>query len=422
MSNKEIIITEAEVQKWSNIVESEGEGLGKLNAIDSMNMVQLLENTANLMPPMQESTSLTDGSLPAQPATGTGLNPLLIGVLRRTMPTLMGTNWLGNHTLNSPNGMVMAMHVDQVDVPNDGSAKTSTEVWNANRPDVNHSGDGAGAGMADGDAERLGSTSATDGTAGGAVYQTRPWNEMAVRLSSLNVKTQSRALKAYLTHELIEDMQNMYGINAKLVLQNILKGQINAELDYEIFNYVQNQAKVGAQATTVAGTYDFATDADGRWAGEYYKHFSTFIDREANIVGRETRRGKANWMITSPDVASALSNISKFDSDTNIASGLNADKFTGVSYSGIYQNKFKVYVDPYATSDFVTIGFKGGMAEDAGGWFCPYSFRTVEATGEETFNPRIGVKMRYGMIHNPYASGAAQANPYFRTFNVANLI
>lgn len=428
MANQNIVITEEINNKWSRLIDAKGDGFGTLNEFEKADMVQLLENSYQDMDAtdfkmVSEATSLTDGAIPAQPADGTGLNPLLMGVLRRTMPTLIGTQLIGNKTLSAPNGMISAMHVYQVTVPNDGTANTSTETWNATRPDVNHSGDGAGAGMADADAERLGSTSASiDATNAGQVYQTRPWQEMEIDISTVNVKTKSRALKARLTLETIEDMKNLYGVNAPLVIQNILKGQINAELDYEIFNYIQSQAKVGALNTAVAGTYNFDVDADGRWAGEYYKHFSTFIDRESNIIGQETRRGKGNWILTSPDVASALQNIEKFDMDTSFGGQLNADNFVGMSYAGVYQGKYKVYIDPYATSDFVTIGFKGSMAEDNGAWFCPYSFRMVQANGEEDFNPRIGVKMRYGLVHNPYASGAAQANPYFRTFNVTNLV
>lgn len=424
--SKEIIVDEAVTKKWEPIVSTDK--LPSLNEEQTIAMTQLLENTAKElkidMNQLDESNSLSDGTIPAQPADGTGLNPMLIGVLRRAMPTLMGNHWLGMHALSQPNGMIVASHVRQVTVPNDGSAKTSQEIWTNARPDVNHSGDGAGNGMANTTAETLGTDSASiDATNSGKVYQTNPWQEVAFDISTLNVTTKSRALKSYLTNELIDDMMALYGINAITKLQNILKGQLTAEIDYELFNYVQTQAKVGAQAgTAVAGTYNFATDPNGRWENEDYRSFVNFMDREANIVGRETRFGRANVIICSPDVANMLENVAKFDADATIPSTLQTGNFIGMSFMGTFMNKYRVFVDPYATTDFMTLVFKGATPEEAGGFYCPYvPFRFYEAKGEEDFNPRIGIKSRYGLIHNPYASGVAGENPYFRTFAITNL-
>ncbi|MFK5882906.1 MAG: hypothetical protein QM489_01045 [Candidatus Izemoplasma sp.] len=420
---KEIIVTEAIALKWEGVVNTSK--LPALNEDQSMVMTQLLENTTQELgiDITEESTSLTDGSIPDTPADGTGLNPLLIGVLRRAMPTLMGNHWLGVHALSGPNGVIIASHVRKITVPNDGTAKTSEEVWKDARPDVNHSGDGAGNGMSSETGETLGTEAATDGTAGGKVYQTNPWQEMAFDLTTLNVGVKTRALKSYLTNEVIDDMQKLYGINAVTKLQGILRGQLTAEIDYELFNWVQTQAKVGAQTgTAVAGTYNFATDPNGRWENEDYRSFVNFMDREANIVGKETRFGRANVIITSPNMANALENVAKFEADATIPSSLQTGNWVGMSFMGTFMNKYRVFTDPYASSDFMTLIFKGSTPEEAGGYYCPYvPFRFYEAKGEEDFNPRIGIKTRYGLIHNPYASGNPGENPYFRTFNITNL-
>ena len=435
---EKIIINEAVTKRWGAHIDGERRNLSedmqvaiaqlhentaKKLGITSKNLAQNLAESTSIES-LDESTSIGDNSIPDQPADGTGLNPLIFGILNRAMPTMMGNHWLGLHALSGPTGMIMAAHVNQVSVPNDGSAKTSQEVWKDARPDVNHSGNGSGGAMTDANAETLGRDSEVDASVAGVtnVYQSNPWQEMSFSLSSLNVKTGTRALKAYLTNEIIDDMQNLYGINAMSKLQNILRGQLVSEVDYELFNYIQSQAKIGAQGTTVPGTFNFVTDADGRHDQEYIKSFARFLDKEANIVGQQTRFGRANVLITSPNVASALENTVAFDRDVTIPSTLNTKNFVGMSYVGNFMGKYKVFVDPYATVDFATLVFKGSTPEEAGGYYCPYvPFRFYRAIGENDLNPRLGVKTRYALIHNPYASGAAQDNPYFRTFFVTNL-
>ena len=421
--SKEIILTESEIKKWEPFVKSDK--LPEMSETMEHTLTQLMENVSvenNLTQQMvEESTSIAGGAMPTAPATGAGLNPMLIGVLARAVPTMVGNHWLGTHALTSPNGSIVAQHVYQVAVPNDGSANTETEVWNANRPNVNHSGDGTGVGHAYGTAEDLGTDRGSlDATNGGKVYPLKPWQQMSIKLSTVKVDLTKRALKSHLTNDVIEDLYRMYGVNAKTQLQNILKTQLVAEMDYERFNYVQDQAVVGAAGTTVAGTFDFATDADGRWGEEYWKSFARFIKREAILVGQANRYGMANKIITSPNIAAGLEDLSGFSKDVAIQNTVNTGKFVGMSYSGNW-NGFEVYVDPYATTDFVTLVYKGGTEAEAGGFYCPYSFKMYEAKGEEDFNPRIGVQMRYGIVHNPFASGASGANPYFRTFLVDNI-
>jgi hypothetical protein len=276
-----------------------------------------------------------------------------------------------------------------------------------------------GAGLTTAQAEALG-----DG--GGTTF-----GEMAFKIDKSTVTAKSRALKAEYTMELAQDLKAVHGLDAEGELANILSSEILAEINREVVRTVNQKAKLGALQSSVAvkGIFNLHTDSDGRWLAEKAKGLIVQIEREANVIAKETRRGKGNYVICSSDVASILAASGMLDYSPALATNLNVDD-TGNTFAGVLNGKFKVYVDPYATGtnpDYVTVGYRGTTPYDAGLFYCPYVPLTmVKAIGEEDFQPRIGFKTRYGMVANPYVAadgtGTARQNPYFRIFRVDGIM
>ena len=234
--------------------------------------------------------------------------------------------------------------------------------------------------------------------------------EMAFSIDKVTVTAKSRALKAEYTMELAQDLKAIHGLDAETELANILSSEILAEINREVVRTIYSHAKAGAQVnTTTAGIFDLDTDSNGRWSVEKFKGLLFQLERDANAIGQQTRRGKGNLIICSADVASALAMSGVLDYAPALSTNLNVDD-TGNTFAGVLNGKFKVYVDPYsanvAASQFYVVGYKGSSPYDAGIFYCPYvPLQMVRAVGENTFQPKIGFKTRYGVVENPFARG-----------------
>jgi hypothetical protein len=272
------------------------------------------------------------------------------------------------------------------------------------------------------DAEALGST-------GGSAF-----NEMGFTIEKATVTAKSRALKAEYSLELAQDLKAIHGLDAETELANILSTEIMAEINREVIRNINSQAKTGALTsnTAINGIFDIQTDADGRWSVEKFKGLILQIEREANVIAKETRRGKGNFMVCSSDVASAITAAGMLDYTPALSTSLNVDD-TGNTFAGVMNGRMRVYIDPYATANYINVGYKGTSPYDAGLFYCPYVPLTmVRAVGEETFQPKIGFKTRYGMVSNPFVDvgnmsnrdglATAKTNQYYRIFRVDNIL
>ena len=370
-------------------------------------------------------------------ATGSGVDnwdPILISLVRRSMPNLIAYDIAGVQPMSGPTGLIFAMKSRYTaqngtealfNEANTGFSGTGTQGGDSSSlggvdSDADGVGDafGVGAGMSTAAAEALGTT-------GGQFAQ------MAFSIEKATVTAKSRALKAEYTMELAQDLKAVHGLDAESELANILSAEILAEINREVIRTINVKAKAGAQTSNVAtaGVFNLSTDADGRWSVEKYKGLLMQIEREANQIAKETRRGKGNFILVSSDVASALVAAGMLDYTPALSTNLNVDD-TGNTFAGLLNGRTKVYIDPYATVDYVTVGYRGTSAYDAGLFYCPYVPLTmVRAVGEDSFQPKIGFKTRYGMVANPFVGAAAgddtgsnRANQYYRIFRVDGLM
>ena len=381
----------------------------------------------------------------AAPANATGSNidnfdPVLISLVRRAMPNLIAYDIAGVQPMSGPTGLIFAMKSKY-------STQGGTEAL-FNEADTDFSGTGThqadptglqgvtdadsdgtivdtadvistfGEGLATSAAERLGRGGSGDGSFG----------EMAFSIEKSTVTAKSRALKAEYTMELAQDLKAIHGLDAEGELANILSAEILAEINREVVRTILTKAKIGAlqSSTAVSGIFDVATDSDGRWMAEKFKGLIMQLEREANVIAKETRRGKGNYVIVSSDVASALAASGMMDYSPALNTNLNVDD-TGNTFAGVLNGRLKVYIDPYATVDFACVGYRGNNPYDAGMFYCPYVPLTmVKAVGENDFQPRIGFKTRYGMVANPFVAadgtGNNRENPYFRIFRVDDIM
>jgi len=332
----------------------------------------------------------------------------------------------GVQPMTQPTGLIFAMKARY-------SAQNGTEAL-FNEADSDFSGTGThagsnpvdgtyttGTGMATADAENLGGS-------GGGTFQ-----EMAFSIEKTSVTAKSRALKAEYTIELAQDLKSVHGLDAEGELSNILSTEILSEINREVIRTVYKTAKPGAQTgTATAGTFDLDVDASGRWSVEKFKGLLFQIEREANAVAQQTRRGKANFIICSSDVASALAMAGVLDYAPALSTNLNVDE-ASTTFAGVLNGRYKVYVDPYsangAASQYFVVGYKGTSAFDAGLFYCPYvPLQLVRAVDPSTFQPKIGFKTRYGFTANPFiqldGSGdlVADENYYYRRVKVTNLM
>jgi len=315
--------------------------------------------------------------------------------------------------MSGPTGLIFAMKSHYT-----GEASTGAEALTlpAGQPDVDFSGD-------EGTANQL---STADGEAlGGFVAGGGAFKEMSFSIEKSSVTADTRALKAKYSLELAQDLKAIDGLDAESELSNILSAEILAEINREVIEMILSQATPGATAgTDVAGTFDVAHATDNRgarWGGERYKSLLIQINREANLIAKTTGRGRGNWILCSADVASALDMVAGL-AVPNMDVGANQPDVVNNVFAGTLGGKYKVYIDQFAATDTVTVGYKGSNMYDAGLFYCPYvPLQLMKSIGEEDFQPRLGFKTRYGLTHNPFASGTAAQNPYFRKFTVANL-
>jgi len=265
------------------------------------------------------------------------------------------------------------------------------------------------------------------------------FNEMGFSIEKVTVTAKSRALKAEYSLELAQDLKAVHGLDAESELANILSTEVLAEINREVVRTVYKIARPGAQNNTAtAGTFDLDVDSNGRWSVEKFKGLLFQIERDMNAIGHETRRGKGNILICSADVASALSMAGVLDYSSGIngaVGGLGQVDDNSSTLVGTLNGRIKVYVDPYSANvsdnHFYVSGYKGSSAYDAGLFYCPYvPLQMVRAVGQDTFQPKIGFKTRYGMVANPFAEGLTQgvgaltanANRYYRRVKVTNLM
>ena len=427
------------IDKWAPVLNEEA--AGKIDDHHKKAVTAaVLEN--------QEIALREEGLLMETPANNTtsvaNWNPVLIALVRRAMPNLMAYDVCGVQPMSGPTGLIFAMKSRY------GGGSTSNREALFNEAETQFSGDSAGTHDSDNvsglnvtnldsdstaDDARLtnlfaGGMSTAEAEAHGGTGQTA-FREMGFTIEKATVTAKSRALKAEYSLELAQDLKAIHGLDAETELANILSTEILAEINREVIRTINSQAKTGAlqKNTAVNGIFNIQTDADGRWSVEKFKGLILQIERESNVIAKETRRGKGNFIICSSDVASALAAAGMLDYTPAMSTNLQVDD-TGNTFAGVLNGRMRVYIDPYSNTDYINVGYKGTNPYDAGLFYCPYVPLTmVRAVGEDTFQPKIGFKTRYGMVSNPFvgatpANGlaAVKTNQYYRIFRVDNIL
>ena len=413
------MLTEQEIEKL--ITENYNDLPGVTDTSMQKTLKTVINNTQRMM--MNEDNTTT-GDV-AQ------FTPVIMSLIRRTMPTLVGPQMVGMQAMSQPTGSIFVerVYAGENEIWGNGTIGTATVAGKA--PDPAFSGPYTTA-----DGEKLGWKDYSAAPTGQIGTGTQ-WPEMSFGIERMDVSVKMRALKGRLTTEVIQDLRTVHGIDADQEIVNILQTELTAEIDREIVARIIKEAKVGAQNCAKPGTFDFAVDADGRWSMEKVMGLLIQIEREATWIAQETRRGRGNFILTSPEVAAYLSManlISTQYQNTGFTPVVNP---VGVSYYGMLANRFKVFVDPYMTSantegalaHTLVVGYKGANQYDSGLFYCPYiPIQMFRAVGEEDFGPRYGVKSRYGLVSNPYSIEAGQllskteatesTNSFFRKISV----
>ena len=456
-------------EKWAPLLNHEGLDSIKDNHKRAVTAV-LLENQEKFL--REQSAFQSGGMLTEQPTINTdpagtgnagfsglgaapvaGFDPVLISLIRRSMPNLVAYDLAGVQPMSGPTGLIFAMRskyktqggvetfYDEVDTafsgqneafdfpPGNNVGLGTTAQGSASNPGALNPSSittqqnyPVGQGMSTQNSEDL-------GTAGDN------FNEMAFSIEKVTVTAKSRALKAEYSLELAQDLKAIHGLNAEAELANILSTEILAEINREVIRTIYKTAESGATVNTATGgEFDLDVDSNGRWSVEKFKGLLFQIERDANAIAQRTRRGKGNVIMCSADVASALTMAGVLDYTPALNANLNVDD-TGNTFAGILQGKYRVYIDPYsansAANQYYVVGYKGTSPYDAGLFYCPYvPLQMVRAVGENTFQPKIGFKTRYGMVANPFAEGTnaglgrlkGNANRYYRRVTVKNLM
>ena len=378
-------------------------------------------------------------------------DPILISLVRRSMPNLIAYDICGVQPMTGPTGLIFAMRARFASM--DGAEALADEAMPGNADASNQNAAGTIGGGDVGSSETNPAvlndspagtyTSATGMTTvqGEALGDSgsNAFGEMAFSIEKHTVTAVTRALKAEYTMELAQDLKAIHGLDAETELANILSAEILAEINREVVRNIYVSAVKGAQVnTTTAGIFDLDTDSNGRWSVEKFKGLMFAIERDANAIGQQTRRGKGNMILCSADVASALQMAGVLDYTPALNNNLNVDD-TSTTFAGVMNGRYKVYVDPYAAnvsaSQYYVVGYKGTSPYDAGMFYCPYvPLQMVRAVGENSFQPKIGFKTRYGIAANPFHTGTVAAaadgaisissatNKYYRKVKVANLM
>jgi len=436
---------ESLVQKWAPVLNEESAGEIK-DAYRRKVTAAILENQEQAMVAEGSQSQFMTEVAANTTSAAANWNPVLISLVRRAMPNLMAYDVCGVQPMSGPTGLIFAMKsrykttrsgatsgdealFNEAVVPFSGDSSTTHTAGPSGLDGVTDSngdstinddrtGPSIGGGMPTADAEALGNT--------GSAFA-----EMGFTIEKATVTAKSRALKAEYTIELAQDLKAIHGLDAEAELANILSVEILAEINREVIRTINSQAKTGALTANTAtnGIFDLSTDADGRWSVEKFKGLLVQLDREANTIAKETRRGKGNVAIVSSDVATALAASGMLDYAPALSTSLEVDD-TGNTFAGVLNGRMRIYIDPYAVADYVTVGYKGTNPYDAGVFYCPYvPLQMVRAVGENDFQPRIGFKTRYGMASNPFVGGtpadglaSAKSNQYYRIFRVDNIL
>ena len=473
-------------EKWAPLLDYEGMDPIKDNHRKAVTAV-LLENQEKFL---REQSAFENGTtmLTEQPTNNTGTNsatgagvgnagfsgdatatgpvagfdPVLISLIRRAMPNLVAYDLAGVQPMSGPTGLIFAMRsryknmngdetfYDEVNSAFSGQNSNEditsgasdiatgmgTTTQGGTNPAVLNPTSAAnsrlytvGQGMRTDHAEKLGNAAANE------------FNQMAFSIEKVTVTAKSRALKAEYSLELAQDLKAIHGLNAEAELANILSTEIIAEINREVIRTIYKTAEQGAaQNVATPGIFDLDIDSNGRWSVEKFKGLLFQIERDANAIAQRTRRGKGNIILCSADVASALTMAGVLDYTPALNANLNVDD-TGNTFAGTLQGKYRVYIDPYSANltsgnassgnQYYVVGYKGSSPYDAGLFYCPYvPLQMVRAVGENTFQPKIGFKTRYGLVANPFAEGLTQgsgaltvnANRYYRRVAVKNLM
>jgi len=439
----EIQLTEELKKTWAPILEAEGVDPIKDPYIKNVTtrLLQQTVNEAGVVAPTQQTGSADNW------------DPVLISLVRRTQPTLVAHELMGVQPMSGPTGLIFAMktHITKAD------GTSLVDVWkreNGTQGQVDPTISGTHT-TAQGEALGTGQTvDATSVSTTAPVTQTNPWAQMSFTIDKTSVTAVTRAMKANYTTELAQDLRAIHGLDAETELSNLLSGEIAAEINREVVSTLFGNAIVSMQtagatpydslnaasatgqsdasyrftpwAVATSGVFDMAIDADGRWEAEKVRGLIGVINRVAQEIALGTRRGLGNIIITSPSVAGALDMVATLDTSLKNVGNLSNPDLVGVTFAGVLLGRYKVFVDPYLTADDVLVGYKGSNAYDAGYYYCPYvPLSFMKTTHEESFQPVIGFKTRYGMATNPLtttvAGTLAGANPYFRKFTVTNL-
>ena len=454
---------EALQEKWAPLLDADGQDPIKdahrrmVTAVLLENQEQTLKEEREFLSESPTNAAGTGGFGGGATATGpvAGFDPVLISLIRRSMPNLVAYDLAGVQPMSGPTGLIFAMRskytsqsgsealFDEADTAfsgqNEGFDLTNgmsnvavgmgtTSQTGTNPGALNPSTNttqrayDVGQGMRTDDAEDLGTSGDN-------------FNQMAFSIEKVTVTAKSRALKAEYSLELAQDLKAIHGLNAEAELANILSTEILAEINREVIRTIYKTAESGAQANVAtAGEFDLDIDSNGRWSVEKFKGLLFQIERDANAIAQRTRRGKGNIIMCSADVASALTMAGVLDYTPALNANLNVDD-TGNTFAGVLQGKYKVYIDPYsanvASNQYYVVGYKGSSPYDAGLFYCPYvPLQMVRAVGQDTFQPKIGFKTRYGIVANPFAQGltagsgalTTNANRYYRRTKVTNLM
>jgi len=486
--------TDTLMEKWSPVINHDD--LPTIQERDKRAVVaQVLENTENAL---HEEAMLSEASLSGAGfggsfsgsgtnstinATGrAGYDPIIISLVRRAMPQMMAFDLCGVQPMSAPTGLIFALRArygdgqdpaaaeafyqeafpnysgtsrsNAADAANPGTHSADVSGVDANDPFAVHRADNLGRGT-DGGTETFANNpfSSTAGSAADATAYnptmaagTSPYGmttregegdnfrEMSFTIERTSVEAKTRALKSEYTMELVQDLKAVHGLDAEAELSNILSTEILAEMNREVVRTMISQAKLGGQGLTTNGIFDLVADGQGRWSVERQKGLMMHIEKEANQIAFETRRGKGNFILCSANVASALTMAGLLDYSSGLQDNLNVDTTSGV-FAGTLNGRTKVYIDPYATAgDYIVVGYKGTNNMDAGMFYCPYvPLQMVRAVQSDTFQPKIGFKTRYGMVSNPFADGkgiaannnggliAPNENVYYRKIKIENL-
>jgi hypothetical protein len=445
-------LTEELQKKWSPILEHpELEAIKDpykkaVTALVLENQQQAMNETAQQL---NETNTYAAGPTNV---TGGGINnfdPILISLVRRALPNLIAYDVAGVQPMTGPTGLIFAMRAKYNTQGTAGTGDSNEAFYN--EANTIFSGTGSAGhsayGFAGNNVTDVANAFGTANTTTGVAFATSvaeqlgtndgaPFQQMAFSIEKVTVTAQSRALKAEYSLELAQDLKAVHGLDAETELSNILSTEILAEINREVIRTIYTCAVAGAQyGVTTAGAFDLDTDSNGRWSVERFKGLIFQIERDANVIAKQTRRGKGNVLIVSSDVASAMAMAGVLSYTPALSADLQVDD-TGNTFAGLLHGRIKVYIDPYfggytSNLELVTVGYKGSSPYDAGLFYCPYvPLQMVRAVDQYTFQPKIGFKTRYGMVANPFAEGSdvgmgklnARTNKYYRIFGVKNLM